>query len=199
MARFFRLAQALAHSRPLYNRAPSRQIGKMTEPSKSGPSVHTVPEGDDRPRLTCLDCGYIAYENPKVIVGAVCVWQDKFLMCKRAIEPRRGYWTIPAGFLELNETMAEGAAREAWEEANARIRITGLVGIYEIPRISQVYVIHSAELETESFGAGPESTDVKLLDWDDIPWDDLAFPSVSWALRHYRSGGAPAMVQHPAG
>jgi ADP-ribose pyrophosphatase YjhB (NUDIX family) len=171
----------------------------MNQRAKTGPSVHTVPEGDDRPRLTCLDCGYIAYENPKVVVGAVCVWQDKFLMCRRAIEPRNGYWTIPAGYMELNETMAEGAVREAWEEATARIRITGLVGIYEIPRISQVYVIHSAELESESFAAGPESADVQLLAWDDIPWSELAFPSVAWALRHFRSGAAPAIVQHPAG
>lgn len=170
----------------------------MTPAEKTGPTVHTVPEGDDRLRLTCLDCGYIAYENPKMIVGAVCVWEDKFLMCRRAIEPRKGYWTIPAGFLELNESTAEGAAREAWEEATARIRITGLLGIYEIPRISQVYVIHAAELEGPSFAAGPESEDVRLLDWDDIPWDQLAFPSVSWALRRWREGGGSIMVQDPA-
>ena len=89
----------------------------MSETFNAGPSVHTIPEGDDRPRLTCLDCGYIAYENPKIIVGAVCVWQQKFLMCKRAIEPRKGFWTFPAGYLELNETMSNGAAREAREEA----------------------------------------------------------------------------------
>jgi len=169
----------------------------MSAPDKTGPSVHTVPEGDDRPRLTCLDCGYVAYENPKVIVGAVCVWEDKFLMCRRAIEPRRGFWTIPAGYLELNETMAEGAAREAWEEATARIRITGLLGLYEIPRISQIYVIHKAEMETEAFAAGPESEDVQLLAWDDIPWEDLAFPSVSWALNRFREGGGPVTVRHP--
>ena len=89
----------------------------MNELDKIGPSVHTIPEGDDRSRLTCLDCGYVAYDNPKVIVGAVCVWEGKFLMCQRAIEPRKDYWTFPAGYLELNETMADGAAREAWEEA----------------------------------------------------------------------------------
>ena len=163
----------------------------------SGPSVRIVPEGDDRPRLTCPDCGYIAYENPKVVVGAVCTWEDKILLCKRAIEPRLGYWTIPAGYLELNETFAEGAVREAWEEAQTQINITGVLGIYEIPRISQVYVIHRAKLTSPEFSPGPESQDVKLVEWPDIPWDDLAFTSVSWALKHFRSGKDIAFVRHP--
>ena len=171
----------------------------MSSKEKIGPSVHTVPDGDDRPRLTCLDCGYIAYENPKVVVGAVVVWEEKFLLCRRAIDPRKGYWTFPAGFLELNETMADGAARETWEEATAKVRVTGLVGIYEIPRISQVYVIHKAEMETPEFGPGPESEEVRLVEWQDIPWDDLAFPSISWGLERYREGGGPAMYQHPIG
>ena len=98
-------------------------------------SIHSmsyiIPEGDDRSRLTCLECGYIAYENPKIVVGAVCVWKQKFLMCRRAIEPRKGYWTFPAGYLELNETMADGAAREVREEASAEVSVTGLLGIYE--------------------------------------------------------------------
>ena len=162
-----------------------------------GPSARVIPDGDDRPRLTCLDCGYIAYENPKIVVGAVCTWQDKILLCKRAIEPRVGYWTIPAGYLELNETFAEGAAREAWEEAQTQINITGVLGIYEIPRISQVYVIHSAELATPEFSPGPESQDVKLVEWSDIPWDALAFPSVTWALKHFRAGEGIAFVRHP--
>ena len=162
-----------------------------------GPSVRIVPKGDDRPRLTCPDCGYVAYENPKVVVGAVCTWEDKILLCKRAIEPRIGYWTIPAGYLELNETFAEGAAREAWEEAQTQINITGVLGIYEIPRISQVYVIHRAELTAPEFSPGPESQDVKLVEWSDIPWDDLAFTSVSWALKHFRSGKDIAFVRHP--
>ncbi len=168
----------------------------MNAPSKLGPNVHTIPDGDDRPRLTCMDCGYIAYENPKVIVGAVCVWEDKFLMCRRAIEPRKGFWTFPAGFMELNETMADGAAREVWEEATAKVRVTGVLGIFEIPRISQVYVIHKAEMETPSFAAGPESEDVALLAWDEIPWDELAFPSVRWGLERFREGGAPSVHHH---
>ena len=162
-----------------------------------GPSVRVIPEGDDRLRLTCPDCGFIAYENPKIVVGAVCTWGDQILLCKRAIEPRIGYWTIPAGYMELNETFAEGAAREAWEEAETRIRITGVLGIYEIPRISQVYVLHRAEMITPEFGPGPESEEVKLVDWEDIPWDQLAFPSVTWALNHFRSGGETAFVRHP--
>lgn len=166
-------------------------------PDLSGPTLNIVPEGDDRPRLTCPDCGYIAYENPKVVVGAVCTWQDKILLCKRAIEPRIGYWTIPAGYLELNETFAEGAVREAWEEAQTHINITGVLGIYEIPRISQIYVIHHAKLTAPEFSPGPESLDVKLFAWTDIPWDDLAFPSVTWALRHFRSGKDIAFVRHP--
>jgi len=168
----------------------------MSAPSKPGPNVHTIPDGDDRPRLTCMDCGYIAYENPKVIVGAVCVWEDKFLMCRRAIEPRKGFWTFPAGFMELNETMADGAAREVWEEATAKVRVTGVLGIFEIPRISQVYVIHKAEMETPSFAAGPESADVALMAWDEIPWDELAFPSVRWGLERFREGGTPSVHHH---
>ena len=169
----------------------------MSETFNAGPSVHTIPEGDDRPRLTCLDCGYIAYENPKIIVGAVCVWQQKFLMCKRAIEPRKGFWTFPAGYLELNETMSNGAAREAREEAAAQVNITGLLGIYEIPRISQIYFIYKADMEKPSYAAGPESSEVKLLEWSDIPWDELAFPSVAWGLKRFHEGGDPALYEDP--
>ncbi len=169
----------------------------MEPPKKSGPVVHKVPDGDNRPRLTCLDCGYIAYDNPKVIVGAVCVWEDRYLMCRRAIQPRQGFWTIPAGFLENNETTAAGAAREVQEEANAEIVITGLIGIYEIPRISQIYVVHKAEMTSPDFAAGPESEAVELLTWDDIPWNDLAFTSVSWALNQYRDSSQPVITQHP--
>jgi len=169
----------------------------MEPPKKIGPVTHTLHDGDNRLRLTCLDCGYIAYDNPKVIVGAVCVWKDRYLMCRRAIQPRQGFWTIPAGFLENNETTAAGAAREAREEANAEILITGLIGIYEIPKISQIYVIHKAEMTSPNFAAGPESETVELLTWNDIPWNDLAFTSVSWALTRYCDGSQPEITQHP--
>lgn len=157
----------------------------------AGPSVETIPEGDTRPRLLCPDCGYIEYLNPKVIVGAVCRWEDRFLLCRRGIEPRHGAWTIPAGFLELQESTAGGAAREVWEEARARVAIGGLVGIYEIPRISQVHFFFAAEMTGPEFAPGEESLEAALFTWQEIPWDALAFPSVRWALERYREGGGP--------
>lgn len=156
-------------------------------PAARGPTILAIPEGDNRERMVCPDCGFINYENPKIVVGSVCLWQERFLLCRRAINPRRGFWTLPAGFLELNEATAAGAMREAWEEAQARIVIDGLLAIYDIPRISQVQLIYRAHLETPDFAAGPESLEVKLFAWDDIPWEELAFPSVRWALDHYRN------------
>jgi ADP-ribose pyrophosphatase YjhB (NUDIX family) len=147
--------------------------------------VRRVPEGDNRQRLVCGDCGFIAYENPKVVVGSVCIWRACVLLCRRAIDPRRGYWTIPAGFLEQNETTADGAMREAWEEAHARIEIEALLAVYSIPRLSQVQVMYRAALLSDAVSPGAESEDVRLFDWADIPWGDLAFPSVGWALTHY--------------
>jgi ADP-ribose pyrophosphatase YjhB (NUDIX family) len=145
-----------------------------------------VPPGEDRPRLTCDACGFILYENPKIVVGSVVTWGERILLCRRAIEPRRGFWTLPAGYMELNETTEAGAAREAWEEAVADIEIDGLLAIYNIPRISQVQLIYRAHLKRAEFAVGPESQEVALFTWDEIPWHDLAFPSVHWALDHYR-------------
>ncbi|MFP6731120.1 MAG: NUDIX hydrolase [Alphaproteobacteria bacterium] len=153
----------------------------------TGPTVLKVPEGDTHERLVCETCGFIHYKNPVVVVGSVCVWQDKFLLCRRAIEPRRGYWTIPAGYLELEESTAEGAAREALEEACARIEIDALLAVYDIPRISQVQIFYAAHLASPDVAPGVESLETKLLDWADIPWDDLAFPSVHWALNDYQA------------
>jgi ADP-ribose pyrophosphatase YjhB (NUDIX family) len=158
-------------------------------PPSAGGFTRKVPEGDDRTRLVCNDCGYIQYENPKVVVGSVCTWQDKILMCRRAINPRRGYWTLPAGFLELNETTAEGAVREAWEEARARIELEGVLAVYTITRLSQVQVIYRARLASPDISAGPESAEVALFGWADVPWPDIAFPSVRWALDHFREVG----------
>lgn len=155
-----------------------------------GPSVRTVPKGDDRERLVCPDCGWVQYDNPRIVVGSVVTWEDRFLLCRREIEPRRGYWTLPAGYLELGETITEGAAREAFEEACARIEIEGLLAIYNIPRISQVQMFFRARLATPEFAAGPESQEVALYAWEEIPWHDLAFPSVRWALDHFREGEA---------
>lgn len=153
----------------------------------TGPNVVMVPEGDNRERRVCPDCGFIDYRNPLVVVGAVCLWQDRILMCKRAIEPRRGYWTLPAGYMELNESSEEGAAREVREEACAEIKIRKLLGVYNIPRISQVQLMYLADLSSPDIAAGIESEEVALMSWDEIPWDALAFPTVRWALEHYRA------------
>jgi ADP-ribose pyrophosphatase YjhB (NUDIX family) len=118
----------------------------------------------------------------------VVTWEERVLLCLREIEPRRGYWTIPAGYLELNETVMEGAAREAYEEARATIEIERLLAVYNIPRISQVQLFFRARLAAPDVAAGPESQEVGLFGWDEIPWDALAFPSVHWALNHFREG-----------
>jgi ADP-ribose pyrophosphatase YjhB (NUDIX family) len=155
-----------------------------------------VPEGDNRERLVCDDCGFMLYENPVVVVGAVCAHEGKILLCKRAIEPRAGYWTIPAGYLELKESTAEGAAREVREEACAEIEIEALLAVYNIPRLSQVQVIYAARLVGGEASPGDETAEVMLCAWDDIPWDDIAFPSVHWALNNYRTytSGEPYTV-----
>jgi ADP-ribose pyrophosphatase YjhB (NUDIX family) len=161
--------------------------------------VRRIPEDDNRERLICADCGFISYENPKVVVGSVVVSDDRVLLCKRAIEPRRGYWTLPAGYLELGETLEEGARREAMEEAEAAIELDGILGVFSIARIGQVQVIYRARFPAEPrFAAGPESLDVALFGWDEIPWNEIAFPSVRWALDAWRRGGQTPLGS-PAG
>ena len=160
--------------------------GKSNNPDSGGPSVRAVPDGDTHERLICPDCGFINYENPKIVVGTVALWEGRILLCRRAIEPRSGYWTLPAGHMELGETAAEGAMREAQEEACADIVIEAVLAVYTITRISQVQVMHVARLATPHIAAGPESVEVGLFQWHEIPWDELAFPSVHWALNHYR-------------
>jgi ADP-ribose pyrophosphatase YjhB (NUDIX family) len=162
--------------------------------SVTGPRERRIPEGDDRERLLCPDCGYVAYENPKMVVGAVVAHESKILLCRRAIPPRTGYWTLPAGFLELGETPEEGARREAWEEARAHLELTGLLAVYSVTRISQVQLIYRARLAAPGYGAGPESEAVQLFPWDEIPWDALAFPTVRWALQRYREVGPEGPV-----
>ncbi len=163
--------------------------------------VRRVPEGDNRERMICAACGHIAYENPKVIVGSVVVADGAVLLCRRAIEPRQGYWTLPAGYLELGETLEEGAAREAWEEAQADIALDGILGVFSISRIGQIQVIFRArfaDAEAPRFAAGPESQEVALFSWERIPWDEIAFPSVKWALDAWH-GAAGAPLGLPAG
>jgi len=158
----------------------------MAESKPTHAFERRIPEGDGRLRLVCRDCGFIAYENPKVVVGSVCRWDGRILLCRRAINPRSGFWTLPAGYMELNETSLEGAEREAWEEARARIEIEGLLAIYDIPRISQVQLIYRARLLDDDIQAGSESLEVNLFEWGQIPWNELAFPSIGWALQHDR-------------
>ncbi|MBL8511052.1 MAG: NUDIX hydrolase [Betaproteobacteria bacterium] len=152
-----------------------------------------IPHGDDRERHVCADCDYIHYLNPKMVVGTLPVWEERILLCKRAIEPRYGLWTLPAGFMEEGETLEEGACRETREEANARVTIeapsaTPYVTPYVIlslPQISQVYVLFLARLNDLDFSAGSESLEVRLFDEADIPWDQLAFQTIKIALQHY--------------
>lgn len=146
-----------------------------------------IPAGDTHERDVCATCGFINYVNPKIVTGAIVRHDGKILFCRRAIEPRIGYWTLPAGFMEVGETTEQAAMREAHEEANARIVIDRLLAVYTIPRIAQVQIMYLAHLEAPGFSAGPESLEVMLAGWDDIPWDELAFPSVRWALEQYRS------------
>jgi ADP-ribose pyrophosphatase YjhB (NUDIX family) len=159
--------------------------------------VRRIPEGDNRERLICPDCGHIAYENPKVVVGSVVADNDRVLLCRRAIEPRAGFWTIPAGYMEMHETVEEGARREAWEEARARIAIEGVLAVYSIARIGQVQVIFRARLAEPGFAPGPESLEVRRFAWDEIPWDEIAFPSVRWALRAWREGPPGQVALNP--
>lgn len=151
-----------------------------------GPSVYRVPAGDDRERLICADCGYIHYENPKIVVGSVATLGVRVLLCRRAIHPRRGFWTLPAGYLETRETVADGARREALEEACAEIEVAELFAVYNIPRLSQVHLFFRARLLNGAIACGPESLEVRLFAWDEIPDAELAFPTTRWALAHYR-------------
>lgn len=144
-----------------------------------------IPHGDTHSRQVCDSCGWIHYENPKIVVGSVVTFEDKILLCKRAIEPRHGFWTLPAGYLEQNETTEDGARREAYEEACADISIKNLLAVYNIPHISQVQIMYRAVLTSKKIAPGIESLEVGLFDWTDIPWEDLAFPSVHWALKHF--------------
>ena len=145
-----------------------------------------TPHDDSIKRGICDHCGLINYVNPKVIAGVVGVWQDKILMCRRAIEPRNNFWTLPAGFMKQGETVAQGAVREAREEACAEIIPDALIGIYNVARISQVHIYYRGALASPDIAVGAEGREVALFDWDDIPWDALAFPSVYWALTHYQ-------------
>ena len=144
-----------------------------------------IPTGDTFPRFVCEDCHTIHYQNPKIIAGCLPIWEDKILLCKRAIEPRYGLWTLPAGFMESNETVEQAAMRETWEEAKAKIDQLSLYAVISLPRISQVYMMFRTCLQDLTFAPGNESLDVHLFTQDEIPWDDLAFPVIRWTLTYY--------------
>ncbi|MEL7112453.1 MAG: NUDIX hydrolase [Pseudomonadota bacterium] len=153
-------------------------------PKQSPEFALEVPDGDDKERSVCQRCEFIDYQNPKIVAGSVVLKENKILLCKRDIEPRKGFWTLPAGFMELGESVEEAAQREAQEEALADIEIDCLLAVYSVPRIGQVQVMFRANLMGD-YGVGPESQEVKLVEWKDIPWSELAFPTVVWALTHY--------------
>jgi ADP-ribose pyrophosphatase YjhB (NUDIX family) len=147
--------------------------------------VHRVPQGDSLVRAVCDNCGHIQYLNPKIVVGCLPVHGERILICKRAIEPKYGLWTLPAGFMEENESAAEGAMREAMEEANAKVEIEDLYTVYSIPHISQVYMMFRARLLDLDVSPGIESLEVKLVTEAEIPWDQLAFTMVRRTLEHF--------------
>lgn len=161
-----------------------------------------TPAGDTNERQICNHCGFVNYQNPKIVVGSVVRHDGRILMCRRAIEPRRGFWTIPAGYLELGETPEQGALREAREEACAQLRLDGLLAVYTVARLSQVQLIYRAGLDSPGFGAGEESLEVALFAPVEIPWGEIAFPTVHWALRHEAMvdrGEAAGPFGNPAG
>jgi len=144
-----------------------------------------VPDGDTAPRDVCEACGTIHYRNPKIVVGCLATDGDEVLLCRRAIEPRLGLWTLPAGFMENGETLAAGAMRETLEEANARVDVGELYTVISLPTISQVYMIFRSRLIDRDFGPGPESLEVRLFREDEIPWEKLAFRTIARTLRTY--------------
>ena len=154
--------------------------------SHCGSKVKFGPVPDDnRPRHYCEGCNTILYQNPNMVVGCIPRWEDKVLLCKRAIEPRYGLWTLPAGFLEFGETAEEGALRETSEEANADVNIDRLFSVYSLPKVGQVYLMFVADLVNLNFEAGKESLEVKLVRKKEIPWEELAFSAVRFTLEKY--------------
>jgi ADP-ribose pyrophosphatase YjhB (NUDIX family) len=144
-----------------------------------------VPLGDSLPRHVCDACGAIHYRNPRLVVGTLPIWEERILLCRRAIEPRHGCWTLPAGFMENQETIAEAAARETREEACARIELDDLYTLISVPHINQVHVIYRARLLQADFSPGEESLEVALFDEASIPWQDIAFRTIAITLRHF--------------
>ena len=144
-----------------------------------------IPQGDNRERYVCRNCDRIYYSNPKIVTGCLPLWKEKVLLCRRAIEPRYGYWNVPSGYMENGETVEEGALREVWEEALAKVDLIGIHTIFSIPHINQMYIHFLGELRNENYKPGPESLEVQLFSEEEIPWDDIAFTSSVFTLEHY--------------
>ena len=149
------------------------------------PVTHRIPDGDNRPRYVCDHCHTIHYQNPNIVAGVLPSHGSKVLLCRRAIEPRLGYWTLPAGFMENGESMEHAARREADEEACARLGPMSLYQLFDLPHINQVHVFYRAELADLDFAVGVESLEVRLFEENEIPWGELAFRTVSRALECY--------------
>ena len=180
-------------SRPPYNPRPLQLLRTgapelMRYCSACAAPVHMrIPEGDHRERYVCGSCGVIHYTNPRIVAGCLVLEGEQVLLCRRNIEPRKGYWTFPAGYLESGETIAQGAIRETWEEAMAIVALDDLYTLFNLPYISQVYMFYRARLQGGTFAPGIESQDVRLFSESDIPWNDLAFAVVRVTLEHYFS------------
>jgi ADP-ribose pyrophosphatase YjhB (NUDIX family) len=165
-----------------------------------------IPESDNRERFVCDTCQTIHYQNPNIVAGSIPEWEGRILLCRRAIEPRYGLWTLPAGFMENGETTEQAALRETWEEAGARVEIDSLYSIFSIPHISQVYMLFRGELVDGAYSPGPESLECQLFDARSLPWDRIAFPVMEETLRRYfidkdRGNGFPLqrgeIAKHP--
>jgi ADP-ribose pyrophosphatase YjhB (NUDIX family) len=154
-------------------------------PGCGSPVVYRIPPDDNRERATCTACGAIHYENPLNVVGTVPAWEDQVLLCRRNIEPRYGLWTLPAGFMELGETTAEGAARETDEEAGARIELLDLFSVLNVVRVGQLHLFYRARLLDTRFNPGPETIEARLFHEHEVPWDQLAFRTVRETLLRY--------------
>ena len=151
----------------------------------SRPVLLETPPGDNRPRYCCAACNTIHYQNPNMVLGTVPIWEDRVLLCRRAIEPRYGYWTLPAGFMENGETTAEGAARETLEEAGARIEMGEPFALLDVPHVNQVHLFYRATMVDETLDPGPESLEARLFAESEIPWDSIAFRTVEQTLRWF--------------
>jgi ADP-ribose pyrophosphatase YjhB (NUDIX family) len=149
------------------------------------PVALKVPPGDSLPRHVCDACNTIHYQNPRLVVGCIPEWEDRILLCRRGIEPRYGLWTVPAGYMENGETTLQGAARETLEEANARVEVGALFAVFNIPHISQVYMLFRARLLDAQFSAGAETLEARLFAETEVPWDEIAFATVRQTLSHY--------------